>query len=118
MNEFSNRLGALAHTVGKEYALTAPDDSAVLVRRAAAWGSEPWHTEVGPVQVIEGEPLSTESWRSHPALSSVRSVVHAAGFGKHAGDVGLFGRFQFAVRSTSGCERNVPLTSTSIFGIV
>ena len=30
----------------------------------------------------------------------------------------VFGTFQVATRSTAGCERTVPLTSTSIFGIV
>lgn len=56
---------------------------AVLVRSAASWGTEPWHAEVGPVQVIEGEPLRSESWRGHPALAEVRAVVHAAGMVRH-----------------------------------
>jgi hypothetical protein len=46
MNEFSNRLGSLAQSVGKEYALTAPDDSAALVRRARR-GRVVWTGAVG-----------------------------------------------------------------------
>lgn len=57
--------------------------AAVLVRRAAAWGSEPWHAEVGKLQIIEGQPLDTESWRSSPALAGVRTLVHAAGMVRH-----------------------------------
>jgi dihydroflavonol-4-reductase len=57
--------------------------AAVLVRRAAAWGTEPWQSEVGAVQVIEGEPLNTASWRSHAALGGVRTLVHAAGMVRH-----------------------------------
>ncbi len=57
--------------------------AAALVRRASAWGSEPWHGEVGKVQLIEGEPLATESWRSSAALGGVRSIVHAAGMVRH-----------------------------------
>lgn len=46
MNEFSNQLGTLAQSIGKEYALTAPDDAAALVRRARR-GRVVWTGAVG-----------------------------------------------------------------------
>ena len=53
--------------------------AALLVRQAGAWGKEPWHTELGPVGLIEGHPLASEAWRRDAALGGVRTVFHAAG---------------------------------------
>src|SRR5688572_10574491 len=61
-------------------------------------------------------PLESEPLGSRPSRPS--TVVHWAGLGAHAGDEVEFGRLRLAVRATSGCDRIVPLTSTSIFGIV
>jgi len=55
----------------------------VLVRQAASWGQEPWHAEVGPVGVIEGQPLRSELWRRDALLSGVRTIFHAAGMVRH-----------------------------------
>ena len=46
MNEFRDQLGALARNVGKEYELTAVDNSAALVRRAKR-GRVVWTGAVG-----------------------------------------------------------------------
>ena len=57
--------------------------AAVLVRQRDAWGAEPWHAEVGPVSVIEGQALSSEAWRADTRLGEVRTVFHAAGMVRH-----------------------------------
>ena len=46
------------------------------------------------------------------------TVVHWDGLDTHNDDDGELGRVQVATRSTSGWDRTVPLTRTSIFGIV
>ena len=46
MNEFSNRLGAIAQGVSREFEATAPDDSAALIRRAKR-GRVVWTGAVG-----------------------------------------------------------------------
>src|SRR5688500_8370324 len=61
-------------------------------------------------------PLESEPAGRRPSRPS--TVVHWAGLGAHAGDEVELGRLRLAVRSTCGWERSVPLTSTSIFGIV
>jgi dihydroflavonol-4-reductase len=57
--------------------------AAVLVRQPDSWGSEPWHEQVGSVQVVAGHPLATEAWRADAALGGVRTVFHAAGMVRH-----------------------------------
>jgi len=57
--------------------------AAVLVRQAGCWGQESWHAEMGPVGVLEGEPLRSERWRGDALLSGVRTIFHAAGMVRH-----------------------------------
>jgi dihydroflavonol-4-reductase len=56
----------------------------VLVRSESGWSTQPWAHEAGDAQVIEGNPLDSESWRGHPALEGVRTIVHAAGIVSHS----------------------------------
>jgi hypothetical protein len=57
MNEFSNRMGALARQVGQEFELTATDDSAVLIRRAKR-GRVVWTGVVGTASLASAAVIA------------------------------------------------------------
>ncbi|MET0405221.1 MAG: NAD-dependent epimerase/dehydratase family protein [Cystobacter sp.] len=60
------------------------EPAAVLVRDAQAWARQEWVSEAGPVSVVEGSPLSTESWLKAPALGGVKTLFHLAAAVSHS----------------------------------
>lgn len=57
MNDMASQLGALAHSVSDDYRRTAPDNAAILVRRARR-GRVVWTTAVGSAALASGVALA------------------------------------------------------------
>src|SRR6188768_3457102 len=57
MNDFGDRLGGLADEVGKDYGLTAPDNAALLVRRARR-GRVLWTATVGSAALASAAAIA------------------------------------------------------------
>ncbi len=55
-----------------------------LVRSAAEWNRQTWLSEIGPVELVEGELLDPTPWSLHPALNDVQTVFHLAAVVQHS----------------------------------
>jgi dihydroflavonol-4-reductase len=56
----------------------------VLVRDSAAWQAQEWTAQLGAVELVEGQLVSTDAWRNDSRLAGVQGIFHLAAVVNHS----------------------------------